>query len=111
VEAQYASYTGSTPEQGARTFLEAVGREDWTQVAKFLPQEIRNSPGGEAWNAYAGLQVLSLGTPFTGWVHGNKLSGVFVPVKIRLKNGKVKTSQLHIECNKPDQQWYVYSGL
>ena len=111
VEAQYASYTGSTPEQGAKTFLEAVGREDWTEVAKFLPQEIRNSPGGEAWNEYAGLQVLSLGKPFTGWVHGNKLSGVFVPVKIRLKNGKVKTSQLHIECNKPDQHWYVYSGL
>jgi RNA polymerase sigma factor (sigma-70 family) len=111
VEAQYASYTGSTPDQGAKTFLEAVGREDWTEVARFLPQEIRNSPGGAAWNEYAGLQVLSLGKPFTGWVHGNKLSGVFVPVKIRLKNGKVKTSQLHIECNQPDKQWYVYSGL
>jgi RNA polymerase sigma factor (sigma-70 family) len=111
VEAQYASYTGSTPEQGAKTFLEAVGREDWTEVAKFLPQEIRNSPGGEAWNEYAGLQVLSLGKPFTGWIHGNKIDGVFVPVKIRLKNGKVKTSQLHIECNKPDKQWYVDGGL
>ena len=96
VEAQYASYTGSTPEQGAKTFLEAVGREDWTEVAKFLPEETRNSPGGEAWNEYAGLQVLSLGKPFTGWIHGDKLSGVFVPVKIRLKNGKVKTSQLQV---------------
>jgi RNA polymerase sigma factor (sigma-70 family) len=114
VEAQYASYTGSTPEQGAKTFLEAVGREDWTEVAKFLPQEIRNSPGGEAWNEYAGLQVLSLGKPFTGWIHGNKIDGVFVPVKIRLKNGKVKTSQLHIECNEvnqPDKQWFVDGGL
>ncbi|MGB7748766.1 MAG: sigma-70 family RNA polymerase sigma factor [Verrucomicrobiia bacterium] len=111
VEAQYASYTGSTPDQGAKTFLEAVGREDWTEVARFLPQEIRNSPGGKAWNEYAGLQVLSLGKPFTGWVHGNKLSGVFVPVKLRLKNGKVKTSQLHLECNQPDKQWYVYGGL
>ncbi len=111
VEAQYASYTGSTPEEGAKTFLEAVGREDWTEVAKFLPEETRNSPGGEAWNAYGGLQVLSLGKPFTGWIHGNKLSGAFVPVKIRLKNGKVKTSQLHLECNKPDQKWYVYGGL
>ena len=111
VEAQYASYTGSTPDQGAKTFLEAVGREDWTEVARFLPPETRNSPGGEAWNEYAGLQVLSLGKPFTGWVHGNKLSAVFVPVKIRLKNGKVKTSQLHLECNQPDQKWYVYGGL
>ena len=111
VEAQYASYTGSTPDQGAKTFLEAVGREDWTEVARFLPQEVRNSPGGNAWNEYAGLQVLSLGKPFTGWVHGNKLSAVFVPVKIRLKNGKVKTSQLHLECNQPDQKWYVYGGL
>jgi RNA polymerase sigma factor (sigma-70 family) len=111
VEAQYASYTGSTPDQGAKTFLEAVGREDWTEVARFLPPETRNSPGGEAWNEYAGLQVLNLGKPFTGWVHGNKLSAVFVPVKIRLKNGKVKTSQLHLECNQPDQKWYVYGGL
>jgi hypothetical protein len=111
VEAQYASYTGSTPEQGVKTFLEAVGREDWTEVARFLPQEIRNSPGGEAWKEYAGLQVLSLGKPFTGWVHGNQLSGVVVPVKIRLKNGKVETWQLHIECNKPDKQWYMYGGF
>jgi RNA polymerase sigma factor (sigma-70 family) len=111
VEAQYASYTGSTPEQGAKTFLEAVGREDWTEAAKFLPQETRNSPGGGAWNEYAGLQVLSLGKPFTGWVHGNKLSGVFVPFTIKLRNGKVKTSQLHFECNKPDKRWYVYGSL
>lgn len=111
VEAQYASYTGSTPEQGARTFLEAVSRGEAPEVARLLTPETRNSPEGQAWDEYAGLQVLSLGKPFTGWVHGDKLSGVFVPVKIRLKDGTVKTSQLLLECNQPDQQWHVDGGL
>jgi hypothetical protein len=111
VEAQYASYTGSTPDQGAKTFLEAVGREDLTEVAKLLLPEPGNALDDTAWNEYAGLQVLSLGKPFIGWVRGDKLSGVFVPVKIRLKNGKVRTSQLHLECNQPDRQWYVDGGL
>jgi len=110
VEAQYASYTGSTPDQGAKTFLEAVGRGDSTEVARLLTPETRNSPGGQAWNEYAGLQVLSLGEPFTGWVHGDKLDGVFVPVKIRLKNGQVHASQLHLECFQPNQ-WQVDGGL
>ena len=111
VEAQYASYTGSTPEQGARTFLEAVSRGEATEIARLLTPETRNSPYGRAWNDCDGLQILSLGKPFTAWVRGNKLDGVFVPVKIRLNNGTVKTSPLHIICNQPDQRWYVDGGL
>ena len=117
VDAQYARYTGMTPEQAAKTFFEACSREDWTEAARFCEPDSGYPLGDkfknklETRNYYGGLQVVSLGKPFSGWIGGQKAGGVFVPFKIRLKTGKVEQWQLHIMCNTPDKSWFVEGGL
>jgi len=113
-DAQYAKWTGTTPEQVAKTFFEACGREDWTEVAKFW-----NEPGtrypldDKIKKDYGGLQVVSLGKPFWAWTRfgGKKFGGAFVPYEIRFKNGGVKKFQLQVRCDNPDKRWYVDGGL
>jgi hypothetical protein len=112
VESQYASYAGSTPEQAARTFFEACGREDWVEVAKFWEPGTRYPLNDEAKNYLGGLQVVSLGKPFSAWMRGGeKYGGAFVPYKIRFKNGGVKRFHLQVRCDNPDKRWYVDGGL
>ena len=112
VEAQYASYAGSTPEQAARTFFEACGREDWAEVAKFWEPGTRYPLNDEAKNYLGGLQVVSLGKPFSAWMRGGeKYGGAFVPYKIRFKNGGVKRFHLQVRCDNPDKRWYVDGGF
>ncbi len=103
VEAQYARYTGMTPEQAAKTIFEACSREDWTEVAKFMDLNEEDK------NRYGGLQVVSLGKPFRGWIAGRKAAAVFVPYEIRLKNGEVHKWQLAIGCD--GHRWYFDGGL
>ena len=112
VEAQYASYAGSTPEQAARTFFEACGREDWAEVAKFWEPGTRYPLNDEAKNYLGGLQVINLGKPFSAWTRGGgKFGGAFVPYKIQFKNGEVKRFHLQVRCDNPDKRWYVDGGL
>ena len=108
--ASYANMTGLTPEQAAKTFLEACGREDWGEVAKFWPP-------GESLNSftnYGGLEIVSLGKPFRGKVieWGNKqYAGVYVPYEIRLRGGSIKKWQLAIRCDDPDKRWRFDGGM
>jgi hypothetical protein len=112
VEAQYASYAGSTPEQAARTFFEACGREDWAEVAKFWEPGTRYPLNEEAKKYLGGLQLINLGKPFSAWTRGGgKYGGAFVPYKIRFKNGDVKKFHLQVRCDNPDKRWYVDGGL
>lgn len=90
----------------ARTFLEACGREDWKEVATLWP------PGGmqpdERIKSYlAGLQVVSLGEPFTDGGY----PGVFVPYEIRFKNGELKKFRLAIRRDNPEKRWVFDGGL
>jgi RNA polymerase sigma factor (sigma-70 family) len=117
LEAQYANYTGMTPEQAATAFFETCSREDWTEAAKFCDPG-NGYPVGDKYtnnlkvrNDYGGLRVVSLGKPFSGWIGGRKAGGVFVPFQIRLKNGTVEKWQLHIVCDTPDKSWHVDGGL
>lgn len=113
-ESQYASLTGAMPDQIAKTFFEACGREDWTEVAK-----VWNEPGtrypldDKIKKDLGGLQLVSLGKPFWAWPrHGSqRFGGVFVPYEIRFKNGAVKKFQLQLRCDNPDKRWYVDGGL
>ena len=111
-EAQCVKLTSTTPEQVAKTFFEACGREDWTEVAKFW-----NEPGtrypldNKIKNNLGGLQLVSLGKPFWGWIGGTKTGGVFVPYEIRFKDGKVQNWQLQVRCDNPEKRWYVDGGL
>jgi RNA polymerase sigma factor (sigma-70 family) len=110
-DGQYAKWTGKTPEQVAKTFFEACAHGDWTAAAKFWPPESRYPLGDTFKNLYGGLQVVSLGKPFWGWVGGMKVGGAFVPYVIRLKNGEVKRFQLQVRCDNPERLWYVDGGL
>jgi hypothetical protein len=109
VEAQYASYTGMTPEQAAKTLFEACGREDWAEVAKFC----EGDPLDDKFKTfYGGMQVVSLGKPFKGWDRkGREYGGVFVPYEVRLKNGEVHKWQLAIHCNSPGHHWQEDGGM
>jgi hypothetical protein len=109
-EAQYARYTGMTPEQAVKTLLEALSRGDWTEAAKFKP-----TFNEAAKERAVGLQVVSLGKPFWGWYDlGDqrvvKYGGVIVPFEIRLKNGEVTKGILRIRCDNPEKQWCSDSG-
>jgi RNA polymerase sigma factor (sigma-70 family) len=113
---QYASLTGTTPEQFAKTFLEAFGREDWTEVAKFWPPELLEKYPSylvQAKKYYGGLELISLGKPFWGWrkAGGMRSNGVFVPYEIRDKDGDVHKGNLVIRCDNPDKRWYFSGGM
>jgi hypothetical protein len=109
VDAQYARYTGNTPEQAAKTFFEACSREDWTEAAKFWPPGSRYPLDDRLKNYFGGLQIVSLGKPFTGWIAGKKAGGVWVPYEIRLKNGRVKHFALQLQLD--NKSWCVEGGL
>jgi RNA polymerase sigma factor (sigma-70 family) len=114
VEAQYAKYAGSTPEQAAKVFFEACSREDWTEVAKFWNEPGTRYPLNDELKQYlGGLQIVSLGKPFWAWTRsGNqKVGGAFVPYEIRLKSGEVKRFRLQVRCDNPEKHWYVDGGL
>jgi RNA polymerase sigma factor (sigma-70 family) len=112
-DAQYARWTGTMPEQVAKTFFEACGREDWTEVAKFWNEpETRYPLDDKIKSDLGGLQIVSLGKPFWAWTRGGgKFGGAFVPYEIRLKNGDVKKFRLQVRCDNPDKRWYVDGGL
>jgi RNA polymerase sigma factor (sigma-70 family) len=112
-DAQYAKWTGTTPEQAAKTFFEACSQEDWAEVAKFW-QPGPHPLNDKFKNLYGGLQVVSLGKPFWARVimfGGMKYGGVYVPYEIRLKNGTVQKFQLAIRCDNSDKRWYFDGGL
>src|SRR5207245_2224342 len=69
-------YSSMTPEQVARAFFEACGREDWEEAGKF------QSPVNERLKQYlGGLELISLGEPFSSKTY----AGSFVPYQIKLR--------------------------
>jgi RNA polymerase sigma factor (sigma-70 family) len=115
--ARFMRLTSTTPEQVARTFLEACGREDWVETAKYWPPGLlkQHPEFMEIFtNTYTGLEIVSLGKPFKGRVimFGNmEYGGVYVPYEIRLKDGTVKKWNLAIRCDNPENHWYWDGGM
>jgi RNA polymerase sigma factor (sigma-70 family) len=115
--AGYMQQTGTTPEQAARTFFEACGREDWTEAAKFWPPEmLAKYPAfpDQFKSSYGGLGIVSLGKPFKGKViewKNAEYAGVYVPYEIRLKGGEIKKWQLAIRCDNRERHWYWDGGM
>jgi RNA polymerase sigma factor (sigma-70 family) len=116
-DARFVSLTGTTPEQAARTFLEACGREDWVEAAKYWPPVLLKKYPSFAdtfKNTYGGMKIVSLGKPFRGAViqfHNQEYAGVYVPYEIQLKDGTIKKWQLAIRCDNPDKHWYWDGGM
>ena len=100
-----ARYAAMTPEQAARAFLEAVGREDWSEAEKF------DSPITDSFKQdRGGLQVISLGTAFTSAI--SAVNGArFVPYEIRLKTGQINKHNLALKKDKNTGRWFVDGGI
>ncbi len=72
-------YAAMTAEQAARAFFEACGREDWTEVEKFV------STLTPSFKQYlGGIQIISLGESFSSQVQNTNLQR-FVPYEIKLR--------------------------
>ena len=130
--AAYQTQTGTTPAEVARTFFDALSREDWAEAGKFF-QPGFDITKGSLKQTYGGIEVLSLGKPFKARIRiaalialqpnvrnqlkglGNQSDipspGVFVPYEIRLKDGSVKKWQLSIRCDNPEHRWYFDGGM
>ena len=98
-----AHYANLTPEQAARAFFEACGREDWTEVGAFwalrLDDGLRSDLGG--------LKLVSIGESFTSAAY----PGQFVPYEIEFKNGTRKKFNLALKKDKTTGRWFVDGGL
>ena len=100
-----AKYTAMTSEQAAQALLEACGREDWTEAAKFFDP----LTAGEK-QELGGLQVISVGAHFTSAI--SLVSGAqFVPYEIKLKDGSVKKFNLSLKRDGHTQRWFVDGGI
>ena len=111
-------YAAMTAQQAARALLEACGREDWTEAAKFfpmpIPEELRQFLGG--------LQLVSVGEPFTSQgndarfvpyeirLKNSALTNQFVPDEIRLNNGVV-TNNLVLKKDPQTGRWIFDGGI
>ena len=100
-----AKYAAMTSEQAARALLDACGREDWTEAAKFF-----NPLTASEKQYLGGLQVISVGTHFTSGI--SLISEPqFVPYEIKLKNGEVKKFNLSLKRDRQTQRWFVDGGI
>lgn len=131
--AAFQSTTGTTPEAVAKTFFEALSREDWAEAKKFWPHKGK-SPAklpGPFKQRYGGMQIISVGKPFKGRLRIAALveldpplrkqfkstegdfedPGVFIPYDVRLKDGSDRNWQLSIRCDNPEHRWYFDGGF
>ena len=95
-------YEKMTPQQAARAFFEACGKEDWPEARKFwgpMTDRIRQH--------LAGLKVIRIGEPFQ-----SKLSGAwFVPYEIRLRSGAVRKHNLALKKPKQAGRFIIDGGI
>jgi hypothetical protein len=98
-------YVAMTSEQAARALLEACGREDWTEAAKFF-DPLNTSEKQKL----AGLQVVTVGSHFTSTL--SLISGAqFVPYEIKLKDGTDVKFNLSLKRDGRTQRWFVDGGI
>jgi hypothetical protein len=100
-----AKYAAMTPEEAARDFLEACGREDWTEAGKFMSpvtQSFKEDRGG--------LQLVSLGKAFSSAI--SVINGAqFVPYEIKYKGGQTVKHNLALKKDRNTGRWFVDGGI
>lgn len=99
-----AKYAAMTPEQAARAFFEACGREDWIEAGKFctVTSGLKEALGG--------IEVINIGKSFDSalTVIGGPL---FVPYEIKRKDGYVKKFNLALKKDGKTGRWFVDGGI
>ena len=99
-----AKYAAMTPEQAARTFFEACGREDWHEAGKFCTMT------GGLKEYLGGVEIIDVGKSFSSAI--TAMGGpLFVPYEIKLKNGSVKKWNLALKKDGKTGRWYVDGGI
>ena len=86
-----AKYAAMTPQQVARAFFEACGRQDWTEVEKydsFLTDGSKQFLGG--------LEIISVGDPFKS----KPYPGWFVPYEVKLPSQEINVRVSNINPAK-----------
>ena len=92
-----------TAEEAAWLFFNACERRDWVEVERFWPM-----PVDDHLKKYAGgLEALRIGESFKSETG----PGLFVPYKIRLRNGEVKKHRLSLRNDNSEGCWFVDGGL
>ena len=133
---KFQDATGTTPGVVAKSFLDACAGSDWTELDKYWQKDPRNKNDHSSFSesfkqAYGGMEIISLGKPFKARISIAALvhlqpsvkkqfkstkgdfeaPGVFVPYKVRLKDGTIREWQLSIRCDNPDHRWYFDGGF
>ena len=95
--------------QTAQDFFDALGKGDWDEAAALCPPgfSLADKATPQMKMLLTGLQVLSLGEPFTK----DAYPGVFIPYEIRFKSGETKKYNLAVRQDNPARKWYFDGGL
>jgi outer membrane lipoprotein-sorting protein len=91
-------YASLTAEQAARAYIEALGRQDWTEAEKFR----RTTIDDRTRKIVGGLDLVSIGESFTA----KDYPGRFVPYVIKLKSGVVITNNLSFKKDGKTDRWW-----
>ncbi|HTS65902.1 MAG TPA: hypothetical protein VMH28_27965 [Candidatus Acidoferrales bacterium] len=91
------------PRDAAVYFFQACAREDWDSVLQVSP---RTTVPEAVKLTYGGLQVISIGEAFQSGLYG----GYFVPYRVRLRDGYLKTHKLAVRNDNPEHRWVLDGG-
>jgi len=94
-------YAAMTPQQAARAFFEACGRNDWVEAGKFT--DIDKTVKA----IYGGVTIVNLGEPFKS---KSGFPGCFVPYEVKLRTGSVKKYNLAVRNDNAAGRWQVDGG-
>jgi hypothetical protein len=95
--------------QTAQDFFDALGKQDWDKMASVCQPgyALGDMLNSEQKDYFKGLQVLSLGEPFKKSSYG----GVYVPYRIRFRDGEEKEFNLAVRNDNPKGKWYFDGGF
>ena len=98
-------YASMTAEQAARAYIEALGRQDWTEAEKFR----RSAVDDQTKQIVGALEIVSMGESFTSAAYAP--GGRFVPYVIKLKSGEVITNNLALKRDWKTGRWWDDGGF
>ena len=95
--------------QTARDFFDALGKGDWDKIAGLCPPgyPLGDALSSEQKDYFKDLQVLSLGEPFKQPPY----SDIYVPYRIRFRDGEEKEFNLAVRNDNAKQKWYFDGGF
>ncbi len=100
---QAGRFSGITASQAARLIADAIDKGDMESVKEtFVYYDL-----GFINEHFKGAKVLKLGKPFRSGLY----SGVFVPCKVRMGNGRVERLKFALRNDNPDGVWLVDGGI